>query len=139
MEQQLPSNEDKENGEGHLLVNAGDLGVDKENGKKRMNKKDEKKAKRRKLQEEQDMRDEKKRKLDEEQEMRDAKKRKRLKAVAGIRLVRSPAAMIAKVVSRKHMSSQANLSGKEKSCLRDCSHSESVENKLISTLCLPGL
>ena len=128
MEQQLPSNEDKENGEGHLLVNAGDLGVDKENGKKRMNKK----AKRRKLQEEQEMRDEKKRKLDEEQEMRDAKKRKRLKVAAGMRLMRSPAAMIAKVV--KQMSPQANLRGKEKSCLRICSHSESVKNNLACIL-----
>jgi hypothetical protein len=77
----------------------------KRGGTRRM----KKKAKRRKLLEEQEMRDEKKRKLDEEQELRDAKKNKRLKAAAGMRLVRSPVAMIAKVMSlRKQMSPQAN-------------------------------
>jgi hypothetical protein len=94
VEYQLPSNED-EDGDGHLLGNADELRVDKENGKKRRNKKDENKAKRRKLQDEQEMRDEKKRKLEEEQEMRDEKKKKkkkkkRLKAAVGMRLVRSP-------------------------------------------------
>nr|XP_051199367.1 zinc finger BED domain-containing protein RICESLEEPER 2-like isoform X1 [Lolium perenne] len=108
VEHQLASNEDKD-GDGHLLGNVDEPGVDKKNSKKRRNKKDEKKAKRRKLLEEQEMRDEKKRKLDEEQELRDAKKNKRLKATAGMRLVRSPVAMIAKVMSlRKQMSPQAN-------------------------------
>jgi cation transport ATPase len=108
VEHQLASNEDKD-GDGHLLGNVDEVGVDKKNSKTRRNKKDEKKAKRRKLQEEQEMRDEKKRKLDEEQELRDAKKNKRLKAAAGMRLVRSPVAMIAKVMSlRKQMSPQAN-------------------------------
>lgn len=114
MEHQLPSKEDKDR-DAHLKGNADELGVNKKNSKKRMNKKDEKKAKRRKLQEEQEMRDEKKRKLEEEQELRDAKKNKRLKAAAGMRLVRSPVAMIVKVMSlRKQMSPQANSGSSRK-------------------------
>lgn len=152
IQHQLPSNDNyaifKEDGEGHLLGNADEIGVEKD--EKKRTKKDEKKRRRLKLQEEQEIRHEKKRKLEEEQEMRDEKKRKRLKDAAmrkrkipedsselaeelrrknrdsikkikkekqtvrspGVKMVRSPLAMFAKVASlRKEMSPQANLSG----------------------------